>query len=87
MVFLGTFLEKQSVGKRLNHLQVNFSNMAVIFHYIRVYLFVLLFRQRVVTDDMPLDCLISDYLPGEYRAELIPIARSGNKIETTRYPY
>ncbi|NXU51487.1 CENPT protein, partial [Turnix velox] len=37
-------------------------------------------RQRVVTDKMPLRVLIERYLPLEYRKLLIPVATSGNKV-------
>ncbi|XP_070575613.1 centromere protein T-like [Ptychodera flava] len=38
-------------------------------------------RQRFVTDKQSLNNLIEKMLPLEYRQELIPIARSGNKLE------
>ncbi|NXM53140.1 CENPT protein, partial [Illadopsis cleaveri] len=37
-------------------------------------------RQGLVTDKMPLNVLIERYLPLEYRKLLIPIAVSGNKV-------
>eukprot|EP00057_Strongylocentrotus_purpuratus_P007807 XP_011662281.1 PREDICTED: centromere protein T [Strongylocentrotus purpuratus] len=37
-------------------------------------------RQRLVSDKVPLQSLIEKYLPMEYREELIPMARSGNKV-------
>uniref|UniRef100_A0A8C3CR73 Centromere protein T n=2 Tax=Cairina moschata TaxID=8855 RepID=A0A8C3CR73_CAIMO len=37
-------------------------------------------RQRLVTDKMPLRVLIERYLPMEYRKLLIPVAVSGNKV-------
>ncbi|KAM9183075.1 centromere protein T isoform 2-T2 [Mergus octosetaceus] len=37
-------------------------------------------RQRLVTDKMPLHVLIERYLPMEYRKLLIPVAVSGNKV-------
>ncbi|NXP25961.1 CENPT protein, partial [Scytalopus superciliaris] len=37
-------------------------------------------RQRVVTDKIPLRVLIERYLPLEYRKLLIPVAMSGNKV-------
>ncbi|XP_058701752.1 LOW QUALITY PROTEIN: centromere protein T [Poecile atricapillus] len=41
---------------------------------------VLMRRQGLVTDKMPLNVLIERYLPLEYRKLLIPIAVSGNKV-------
>ncbi|NXC72346.1 CENPT protein, partial [Anhinga anhinga] len=41
---------------------------------------VLMRRQGLVTDKMPLHVLIERYLPLEYRKVLIPIAVSGNKV-------
>ncbi|NXR53410.1 CENPT protein, partial [Hippolais icterina] len=41
---------------------------------------VLMRRQRLVTDKMPLHVLIERYLPLEYRKLLIPVAVSGNKV-------
>ncbi|NXJ65263.1 CENPT protein, partial [Rostratula benghalensis] len=41
---------------------------------------VLMRRQRLVTDKMPLCVLIERYLPLEYRKLLIPVAMSGNKV-------
>ncbi|XP_008940083.1 PREDICTED: centromere protein T, partial [Merops nubicus] len=41
---------------------------------------VLMRRQRLVTDKMPLHVLIEHYLPLEYRKLLIPVAVSGNKV-------
>ncbi|NWW26334.1 CENPT protein, partial [Falcunculus frontatus] len=41
---------------------------------------VLMRRQRLVTDKMPLNVLIENYLPLEYRKLLIPVAVSGNKV-------
>ncbi|NXE96984.1 CENPT protein, partial [Menura novaehollandiae] len=41
---------------------------------------VLMRRQGLVTDKMPLHVLIERYLPLEYRKLLIPIALSGNKV-------
>ncbi|NWR76855.1 CENPT protein, partial [Centropus unirufus] len=41
---------------------------------------VLLRRQGLVTDKMPMHVLIERYLPLEYRKLLIPIAVSGNKV-------
>ncbi|RMC09211.1 hypothetical protein DUI87_14219 [Hirundo rustica rustica] len=41
---------------------------------------VLMRRQGLVTDKMPLHVLIERYLPLEYRKLLIPIAVSGNKV-------
>ncbi|NXR21643.1 CENPT protein, partial [Cinclus mexicanus] len=41
---------------------------------------VLMRRQGLVTDRMPLNVLIERYLPLEYRKLLIPIAVSGNKV-------
>ncbi|NWX69709.1 CENPT protein, partial [Alca torda] len=41
---------------------------------------VLMRRQGLVTDKMPLCVLIERYLPLEYRKLLIPIAVSGNKV-------
>ncbi|XP_063951320.1 centromere protein T-like [Lytechinus pictus] len=40
----------------------------------------LMHRQRLVSDKEPLQSLIEKYLPMEYREELIPMARSGNKV-------
>ncbi|NXF82071.1 CENPT protein, partial [Sclerurus mexicanus] len=37
-------------------------------------------RQGLVTDKMPLHVLIERYLPLEYRKLLIPVAVSGNKV-------
>ncbi|NXO58292.1 CENPT protein, partial [Aramus guarauna] len=37
-------------------------------------------RQGLVTDKMPLHVLIEHYLPLEYRKLLIPVAVSGNKV-------
>ncbi|XP_072013696.1 uncharacterized protein [Amphiura filiformis] len=37
-------------------------------------------RQRQITENESLHSLIEKYLPMEYRQELIPIARSGNKV-------
>ncbi|XP_072168802.1 uncharacterized protein [Diadema setosum] len=37
-------------------------------------------RQRLVSDKEPLQIYIEKYLPMEYREELIPMARSGNKV-------
>ncbi|NXX21928.1 CENPT protein, partial [Podargus strigoides] len=37
-------------------------------------------RQGLVTDKMPLHVLIERYLPLEYRKLLIPVAMSGNKV-------
>ncbi|XP_061231915.1 LOW QUALITY PROTEIN: centromere protein T [Neopsephotus bourkii] len=47
---------------------------------------VLMRRQKLVTDEMPLHVLIERYLPLEYRKVLIPVAVSGNKVipETKR---
>uniref|UniRef100_A0A8C9MTD8 Centromere protein T n=1 Tax=Serinus canaria TaxID=9135 RepID=A0A8C9MTD8_SERCA len=41
---------------------------------------VLMRRQGLVTDKMPLTVLIERYLPLEYRRLLIPVAASGNKV-------
>ncbi|NWI50109.1 CENPT protein, partial [Calyptomena viridis] len=41
---------------------------------------VLLRRQGLVTDKMPLQVLIERHLPLEYRKLLIPVAMSGNKV-------
>ncbi|NXA73296.1 CENPT protein, partial [Thryothorus ludovicianus] len=41
---------------------------------------VLLRRQGLVTDRMPLNVLIERFLPLEYRKLLIPVAVSGNKV-------
>ncbi|NXP35021.1 CENPT protein, partial [Leiothrix lutea] len=41
---------------------------------------VLMRRQGLVTDKMPLNVLIERFLPLEYRKLLIPIAVSGNKV-------
>ncbi|NXD73051.1 CENPT protein, partial [Eolophus roseicapillus] len=41
---------------------------------------VLMRRQRLVTDDIPLHVLIERHLPLEYRKLLIPVAVSGNKV-------
>ncbi|NXS96948.1 CENPT protein, partial [Jacana jacana] len=41
---------------------------------------VLMRRQGLVTDKMPLGVLIERYLPLEYRKLLIPVAVSGNKV-------
>ncbi|KGL74731.1 Centromere protein T, partial [Tinamus guttatus] len=41
---------------------------------------VLMRRQGLVTDKMPLHVLIERHLPLEYRKLLIPVAISGNKI-------
>ncbi|KFQ68071.1 Centromere protein T, partial [Phaethon lepturus] len=41
---------------------------------------VLMRRQRLVTDKMPLNVLIERYFPLEYRKLLIPVAVSGNKV-------
>ncbi|NXT29946.1 CENPT protein, partial [Syrrhaptes paradoxus] len=41
---------------------------------------VLMRRQGLVTDKMPLHVLIERHLPLEYRKLLIPIAVSGNKV-------
>ncbi|KFQ35687.1 Centromere protein T, partial [Mesitornis unicolor] len=41
---------------------------------------VLMRRQRLVTDKMPLHVLIERYLPLEYRKLLIPVAVRGNKV-------
>ncbi|NXM44507.1 CENPT protein, partial [Gymnorhina tibicen] len=41
---------------------------------------VLMRRQGLVTDKMPLNVLIENYLPLEYRKLLIPVAVSGNKV-------
>ncbi|XP_041314576.1 centromere protein T isoform X4 [Pyrgilauda ruficollis] len=41
---------------------------------------VLMRRQGLVTDKMPLTVLIERYLPMEYRRLLIPVAVSGNKV-------
>ncbi|KFP73991.1 Centromere protein T, partial [Apaloderma vittatum] len=41
---------------------------------------ILMRRQRLVTDKMPLHVLIERYLPLEYRKLLIPVAVSGNKV-------
>ncbi|NWW52447.1 CENPT protein, partial [Pedionomus torquatus] len=41
---------------------------------------VLMRRQGLVTDKMPLRVLIEHYLPLEYRKLLIPVAMSGNKV-------
>lgn len=41
---------------------------------------VLMRRQGLVTDKMPLHVLIERYLPLEYRKLLIPVAASGNKV-------
>ncbi|NXB98814.1 CENPT protein, partial [Orthonyx spaldingii] len=41
---------------------------------------VLMRRQGLVTDKMPLNVLIERYLPLEYRKLLIPVAMSGNKV-------
>ncbi|NXL38311.1 CENPT protein, partial [Glaucidium brasilianum] len=41
---------------------------------------VLMRRQGLVTDKMPLHVLIERYLPLEYRKLLIPVAMSGNRV-------
>ncbi|NXI37410.1 CENPT protein, partial [Galbula dea] len=41
---------------------------------------VLMRRQGLVTDKMPMQVLIERYLPLEYRRLLIPVAMSGNKV-------
>ncbi|NXK51175.1 CENPT protein, partial [Chauna torquata] len=41
---------------------------------------VLMRRQGLVTDKMPLHVLVERYLPLEYRKLLIPVAVSGNKV-------
>ncbi|NXK10548.1 CENPT protein, partial [Herpetotheres cachinnans] len=41
---------------------------------------VLMRRQGLVTDKMPLHVLIERYFPLEYRKLLIPVAVSGNKV-------
>ncbi|NXD79095.1 CENPT protein, partial [Halcyon senegalensis] len=41
---------------------------------------VLMKRQRLVTEKMPMHVLIERYFPLEYRKLLIPIAVSGNKV-------
>ncbi|NWV56920.1 CENPT protein, partial [Daphoenositta chrysoptera] len=41
---------------------------------------VLMRRQKLVTDKMPLNVLIENHLPLEYRKLLIPVAVSGNKV-------
>ncbi|XP_048172570.1 centromere protein T [Corvus hawaiiensis] len=41
---------------------------------------ILMRRQGLVTDKMPLNVLIENYLPLEYRKILIPVAVSGNKV-------
>ncbi|KAM4767141.1 centromere protein T isoform 2-T2 [Cyanocitta cristata] len=41
---------------------------------------ILMRRQGLVTDKMPLNVLIENYLPLEYRKLLIPVAVSGNKV-------
>ncbi|NWS44504.1 CENPT protein, partial [Probosciger aterrimus] len=41
---------------------------------------VLMRRQRLVTDEIPLHVLIERHLPLEYRKLLIPVAVSGNKV-------
>ncbi|NXN90679.1 CENPT protein, partial [Bombycilla garrulus] len=41
---------------------------------------ILMRRQGLVTDKMPLNVLIERFLPLEYRKLLIPIAVSGNKV-------
>ncbi|NWS67445.1 CENPT protein, partial [Crotophaga sulcirostris] len=41
---------------------------------------VLMRRQGLVTDKMPMNVLIERYLPLEYRKLLIPVAISGNKV-------
>ncbi|NXE19239.1 CENPT protein, partial [Ardeotis kori] len=41
---------------------------------------VLMRRQGLVTDKMPLHVLIERYLPLEYRKLLIPVAVSGNRV-------
>ncbi|NWU95996.1 CENPT protein, partial [Upupa epops] len=41
---------------------------------------ILMRRQGLVTDKMPLHVLIERYLPLEYRKLLIPVATSGNKV-------
>ncbi|NWI85342.1 CENPT protein, partial [Pitta sordida] len=41
---------------------------------------VLMRRQRLVTDKMPLHVLIERHLPLEYRKLLIPVAMDGNKV-------
>ncbi|NXL64741.1 CENPT protein, partial [Chordeiles acutipennis] len=41
---------------------------------------ILMRRQGLVTDKMPLHVLIERYLPLEYRKLLIPVAVSGNKV-------
>ncbi|KFP99250.1 Centromere protein T, partial [Leptosomus discolor] len=41
---------------------------------------VLMRRQGLVTDKMPLNVLIEHHLPLEYRRLLIPVAVSGNKV-------
>ncbi|NXQ53463.1 CENPT protein, partial [Anthoscopus minutus] len=41
---------------------------------------VLMRRQRLVTDKMPLNVLIERYLPLQYRKLLIPVAVAGNKV-------
>ncbi|XP_025025152.1 centromere protein T isoform X1 [Python bivittatus] len=37
-------------------------------------------RQGLITDKMPLNVLVERHLPMEYRKLLIPVARSGNKV-------
>ncbi|XP_030907710.1 centromere protein T isoform X2 [Melopsittacus undulatus] len=41
---------------------------------------VLMRRQRLVTDEIPLHVLIERHLPMDYRKLLIPVAMSGNKV-------
>ncbi|KFO92912.1 Centromere protein T, partial [Buceros rhinoceros silvestris] len=41
---------------------------------------ILMRRQGLVTDKMPLHVLIERHLPLEYRKLLIPVATSGNKV-------
>ncbi|XP_042653425.1 centromere protein T isoform X2 [Tyto alba] len=45
---------------------------------------VLMRRQGLVTDKMPLNVLIERYLPWEYRKLLIPVAVSGNRVIPSR---
>jgi len=50
-----------------------------------VALFWFFYRQGFVTPEQSMYSLVEEYLPLEYRQEIIPIARSGNVIEPKRW--
>ena len=50
------------------------------FHYYHTRLVLFYFRQGLVKSKESFHALIEKYLPMEYRQEIIPTAKSGNKV-------